>query len=60
MKLLADKWALVTGSSRGIGRQIALGLAERKCNLILHGRVPGNTDETAKRLAGKGVLVRSV
>jgi NAD(P)-dependent dehydrogenase (short-subunit alcohol dehydrogenase family) len=60
MKTLDDRWALVTGSSRGIGRQIALGLAARKCNLILHGRAPGNTDGTAKMLIGAGVKVRSV
>jgi 3-oxoacyl-[acyl-carrier protein] reductase len=46
MKLLENKWALVTGSSRGIGRQIAFGLAERKCNLIVHGRQGGHLDET--------------
>jgi 3-oxoacyl-[acyl-carrier protein] reductase len=60
MRLLTNKWALITGSSRGIGRQIALGLADRKCNIILHGRAPGNTDETAQLLSGKGVQVRSV
>jgi 3-oxoacyl-[acyl-carrier protein] reductase len=35
---IQGKWALVTGSSRGIGRQIAKGLAAKGCNLVLHGR----------------------
>ena len=50
MKLLENKWAFVTGSSRGVGQQIALGLAQRKCNLILHGRKTENTAETARLL----------
>ena len=50
MKRLDNKWALVTGSSRGIGQQIALGLAERGCNIIVHGREPQNLDETLARL----------
>ena len=37
MRRLENKWALVTGSSRGIGQQIAWGLAERGCNVIVHG-----------------------
>ncbi len=50
MKHLENKWALVTGSSRGIGQQIALGLAERGCNIILHGREPQNLDDTLAKL----------
>ena len=43
IQTLAGKWALITGSSRGVGQQIALGLAERRCNVIVHGRKLENT-----------------
>jgi NAD(P)-dependent dehydrogenase (short-subunit alcohol dehydrogenase family) len=48
MKLLENKWAFITGSSRGVGQQIALGLAQRKCNVIVHGRQEANVAETLK------------
>jgi NAD(P)-dependent dehydrogenase (short-subunit alcohol dehydrogenase family) len=60
MKLLENQWALVTGSSRGIGRQIALGLARRKCNVIVHGRTMNHTRETVKILEGLQVKVLAV
>jgi 3-oxoacyl-[acyl-carrier protein] reductase len=41
---LAGRVALVTGSSRGIGRGVALTLAEEGCDLMLTGR-----DEAALR-----------
>jgi NAD(P)-dependent dehydrogenase (short-subunit alcohol dehydrogenase family) len=50
MRLLENKWALVTGSSRGIGQQIVLGLAKRKCNIIVHGRTLNHTDGTLNKL----------
>jgi 3-oxoacyl-[acyl-carrier protein] reductase len=39
--------ALVTGSSRGIGRAVALTLARQGYDLVLHGRHPGSADATA-------------
>ncbi len=57
---LTGKWGLVTGSSRGIGRQIALGLAGRNCNVILHGRKAGSTDETLRLLATYNVETQVV
>ncbi len=60
MKLLEGKWALVTGSSRGIGQQLAKGLAGRKCNLVVHGRKPENTAGTVELLKSSGVQVHSV
>lgn len=45
-KRLDNKWALITGSARGIGQQIGLGLAQLGCRVIVHGRQSGNTDNT--------------
>ncbi len=51
MTNLKHKWALITGSSRGIGQQIALGLAAQGCNIILHGRNPQSIQKTRAQLA---------
>ena len=55
MRLLENKWALITGSSRGIGQQIAIGLAQRKCNVIVHGRTAAHTDRTMQLLQPYGI-----
>ncbi|MFP4541110.1 MAG: SDR family NAD(P)-dependent oxidoreductase [Opitutales bacterium] len=47
---LSGKWALVTGSTRGIGQQIAIGLARLGANLIVHGRTHAAAEETVSRL----------
>lgn len=49
---LTGKTALVTGSSRGIGRGIALGLAEFGAHVILHGSRESAALAEARRLAG--------
>ncbi len=59
-KLLNDKWAFVTGSSRGIGQQIALGLAQYGCNIVLHGRVKNNALKTKMLLKDYDVKTEMV
>jgi 3-oxoacyl-[acyl-carrier protein] reductase len=60
MKLLENRWALVTGSSRGIGQQIALGLAGRKCNVIVHGRTANHIKATLRQLKASCVKTHAV
>lgn len=50
MAKLDNKWALITGSTRGIGQQIALALAQQGCNIVVHGRTLAHTHATFERL----------
>ena len=54
------KNALITGSSRGVGQQIALGLARLGCNIIVHGRTKDSCAKTAELLSAYNVKVYSV
>ena len=54
---LKNKWALVTGSSRGIGQKIAIGLAEIGCNLFIHGRKKQNIEKTQRLLQNYDIEV---
>jgi NAD(P)-dependent dehydrogenase (short-subunit alcohol dehydrogenase family) len=57
---LEGRWALVTGSSRGIGQQIALGLAEFGCGVVVHGRTKAHTRETLGLLEPYDVATAAV
>ena len=57
---LKGKWVLVTGSSRGIGKLLAMALADKGANLILHSRSLSHTDEIAAYAKSAGVSVRQV
>lgn len=54
------KWALVTGSSRGVGRQIALFMAKEGCNLILHSRSLAHTGKLLEEVTAMGVEAYAV
>jgi len=51
---LEGKFAVVTGGSGGIGRAIALGLAAHGADVMVAGRNPERTAETADQVAGLG------
>lgn len=57
---LSGKWALITGASRGIGQQLALGLADQGCHLVLHSRALSHTSELAASLTSRGVRIAAV
>lgn len=57
---LRGKNALVTGSAKGIGRSIAVALAEAGADVACHARTAGNANETVaavNRLGRRGVEV---
>ncbi len=57
---IRGKWALVTGAGRGVGRQVALGLAGRGCNVVLHSRDRAHTAALEQELRRGGVRAASV
>lgn len=59
-KRLEGRTAFVTGSSRGVGQQIALGLAAEGCDIILHGTKESNCDHTRNLLEQYEVNVIAV
>ncbi len=52
MNDLAGRTALVTGSTHGIGREVAMTLAAAGARVAVHGRSPEAADEVAAALAG--------
>ncbi|MEJ5365247.1 MAG: SDR family oxidoreductase [Desulfosoma sp.] len=59
-RILADKWSFITGSTRGIGKTIAVALAGLGSNVILHGRSLDHTHEVAQLCRKKEVEVRTI
>lgn len=54
---LAGKTALVTGSSRGLGKAIAQALHREGCNVVLNGRDPVVTERTARMMGARAAAV---
>lgn len=57
---IKGRWALVTGASRGIGKEIANALSLLGCNLVLHSRSVEHTEKLAQELADNGIDAVSV
>jgi dehydrogenase/reductase SDR family protein 4 len=57
---LSGKVALITGGSRGIGRGIALGLAEAGADIVLTARKPPDLEAVAREIAKMGRRVLMV
>jgi NAD(P)-dependent dehydrogenase (short-subunit alcohol dehydrogenase family) len=57
---LKGKNALITGSSRGVGQQVAIGLANLGCNIIVHGRTAESCTKTLQILEKYNVITYCV
>ena len=54
------RWAFITGASRGIGYLTALFMAEKGCNLILHGRTREHCEKVVNEVKALGVEAYAV
>ena len=57
---LKDRVAVVTGSSRNIGRGIALRLAQEGAAVVIHGATPGRVEASRRLVAETGARVLAV
>ena len=54
------RWAFITGASRGIGYLTALFMAEKGCNLILHGRTAEHCTKVLEEVKALGAEAYAV
>lgn len=53
---IRDRWAVVTGAARRLGREIALGLARAGAHVVVHhGHSPAEAAETVREIEALGV-----
>lgn len=59
VKNLRDKWAAITGAGSGIGRALAIQLADEGCRVAISGLTNEGLSETARLVGARGALVDS-
>src|SRR5438132_9089688 len=57
---VAEQVVLVSGASRGIGRGLAEGFAERGATVVITGREKATLEQAAREICPKGGTVRAV
>ena len=57
---IAGKWVLLTGASRGVGRQVAGALADKGCHLILQSRSLDHTAPLVAELKARGLTIHAL
>ncbi|MDM8521620.1 SDR family oxidoreductase [Anaerolineales bacterium HSG6] len=57
---IKNRWALVTGSSRGVGQRVVKSLAEKECKIILHSRKLEGTRGLLDELTSLGCEAHAV
>ena len=57
---ISGKWVLLTGASRGVGKQVAGALADKGCRLILHSRKREHTAELVAQFEARGLTVHAL
>ncbi len=57
---IEGRWVLLTGASRGIGKQVAGALADRGCRFILHSRKREHTAGMVAEFAARGLTVHAL
>jgi NAD(P)-dependent dehydrogenase (short-subunit alcohol dehydrogenase family) len=57
---IAGRWVLLTGASRGVGKQVAGALADKGCRLILHSREREHTAALVAQFAARGLTVHAL
>ncbi|MEM9821929.1 MAG: SDR family oxidoreductase [Bacteroidota bacterium] len=58
--MMKNKVAIITGSTMGIGKKMALTLAERGAKIVLNGRNEARLEQTLQEMKGKGYKVIGV